>query len=153
MSQLEMPEPLERSLLLNPDGINPLYAIDLEKGDGNKIKCIPLTSSNFHQYSMRKSEFFPHLSVNFYEIRANSDTTYSLIAMPNGDNPLSFQEIAPSLFSEISTNTMYFIHPDEILADNFTLLVQGVEIEASEEDKEYKDGAQLLRDIERVITE
>jgi hypothetical protein len=36
-------------------------------------------------------------------------------------------QATPAYFDRIGRNTKYIIHPDEILADNFTLLVFGVD--------------------------
>jgi hypothetical protein len=120
--QLILPEALSSSLLLNPDGIDYLNFIELETTSGEKRDCIMLTSSNFHQFSSAHNGFFPYLTANFYPIEKQADGTYTVKTILDGTSPLKFRDIAGSLFAQIGDNTDYFIHPDEILADNFAIL-------------------------------
>ena len=120
--QIEIPPVLAKTILLNPEGVDYHYTISLEIGD-KTANFIPITSANFHQQSSRTKDYFPNLSVSFYEIAPTKSGTYRVITAPDGSSPYTFFEISKSLFEKIGSNTDYLIHPDEILAEKFSLLV------------------------------
>ncbi|MEM6377242.1 MAG: hypothetical protein AAF705_03455, partial [Bacteroidota bacterium] len=66
-----------------------------------------------------------------------------------GSSPLDFRSITESLFDQIGNNTFYIIHPDEILADNFAILIAST----SEEFEKAKgnDHLNLLDKIPSII--
>ena len=149
--QLEMPASLRETILLNPDGIDYTYAIDLRDGAGNNYRCIPLTSSDFHQYSAAASGNFPHLTVNFYPVVPNEKGGFTLQTTDIGTSPLNLQLISESLWAQIGKNTRYIIHPDEILADNFSILAaeylesEAIKMTVEEEERD------LLHEMEQII--
>lgn len=150
LDQLEMPENLRNSILLNPDGIDFLNYISLvNKNTGETVNCMLFSSSNFHQFSPTNASYFPHLSTNFYPVETKEDGGYILKTAEGGSSPLEVQPIIESLFDQIGSNTVYVIHPDEILADNFSLLI----ISTPEEiDKiREKDKLDLLNRMESII--
>lgn len=120
--QINMSEELRSSILLNPDGIDFSWVIQLNDQEGREYSCILITSSEFHQYSSAKVGFFPYLTTNFFPVVPDSSGTFTVVTSDIGTSPLDFQEIGDSLWKQIGKNTLYIIHPDEILADNFSLL-------------------------------
>ncbi|GAB5553486.1 MAG: hypothetical protein Sapg2KO_30770 [Saprospiraceae bacterium] len=151
LDQLEMPENLRNSILLNPDGVDYLNYITLvNKETGEKVDCIFLSSSNFHQFATTNTSYFPHLSTNFYPIERKEDGGYIVKTTESGGSPLEIQPLIESLFDQISNNTLYIIHPDEILADNFALLIAST---SEELDKAREnDKLDLLNRMESIIS-
>lgn len=150
LDQLEMPENLRNSILLNPDGIDFLNYITLvNKNTNETVNCMLLSSSNFHQFSTPNASYFPHLSTNFYPVEAKTDGAYIVKTAEGGSSPLEIQAIIESLFDQIGSNTSYIIHPDEILADNFSLLIMSTpeEIDKIREN----DKLDLLNRMESII--
>lgn len=151
--ELELPESLRASILLNPDGIDYTYAIQLSDQAGNSYRCIPLTSSEFHQYSAAKSGYFPHLTVNFYPVVPNDSGGFTVQTTAIGASPVDLHTVDDSLWEQIGGNTLYIIHPDEILADNFSLLAAeylypDVAATVAEGEAEKRD---LLHEMEQII--
>ena len=87
------------------------------------------------------------MSVTFYELQLTEGGKYQVVCQPDGSNPLSFPDISKSLFDVIGNNTMYFIHPDEIMADNFSLIAMGVL-----EDDKYQV-TESCSDLQRIQAE
>ena len=108
------PQLLERRLL-NPDGIDHNYAIELPDSTGKAQHYISvITADTADNYPGKR--YFDYIDFSLYPLLP-TDTGYTV--QPQGLAP----EIAPGFFGQIGDNTGYIIHPDEILADNFVLLV------------------------------
>lgn len=124
--RIHLPETLRKTLLLNPDGIDYAYGIRLQAADGSRHTYLPLTSSQWHHYSAGSDSFLPHPSVYFARAMARGDSLYQ-VQTPDIESPdyVGFREIYRDLYRQIGENTNYITHPDEILADNFTLLATG----------------------------
>jgi hypothetical protein len=150
--ELEIPTLIGESILLNPDGIDYTYAIELTDEAGNRWRCIPLTSSEYHQYSAAGVGFFPHLTVNFYPVVPNEAGGYTLQTTDTGASPIRLSDVKDSLWEQIGENTLYIIHPDEILADNFSLLAaRYLNPEADELAPDETDERDLLHEMEQII--
>ena len=93
--------------------------------EGDSLEVVPVLYANRPGYDMeRGGEFFHYL-------------TFALLAIEQGDSGAVYQSVdgSPRLlgvnavggyFEQVGRNTNYIIHPEEILADNFALMVQGV---------------------------
>lgn len=150
IEDIEMPDEIRNTILLNPDGIDNTYYIDLSDEEGNTYQCIMLTSSEFHQYSAANVGYFPHLTTNFFPIEPNAVGGYSIMTNELGMSPLNLRSVYRSLWDQIGDNTMYIIHPDEILADNFSLWVtKSIDSESVEV---KSDGERdILHEMEQII--
>jgi hypothetical protein len=120
---LKWPPELEPRRITNPDAPETRYCITLTRGGA------PLT---FYPVLLAKEDAFdPKLPGTFLE-----RLLFKLLAvMGSGANwvpgragdALVLLDAAnvPEYFNAIGLNTRYIIHPEEILADNFILLVRG----------------------------
>lgn len=142
---LKMPDDLRSSLLLNPDGVDYTYAIELSDTLGNTYRCVLLTSSEFHQYSFNQTGYFPHLTVNFYPVEADATGGWVVQTTETGASPLNLSEVDDSLWAQIGGGTLYIIHPDEILADYFALLA-GAYFTGEKQESE------LIDEMEQIIS-
>jgi len=122
--KVELPRKLLDIELTNPDVPAQRYCVEVEK-QGESIKVIPMiTLPNFDASESRP--FFSYLRLELVEV-VRDDYEFSYVRNEN-DEPVVFsaQEL-PDYFKKIGENTGYVIHPEEILADNFAMMVMGQE--------------------------
>lgn len=112
-----IPSPLRERLLLNPDGADQTWAIRLQ----DTVEAIPLIFSRFDRYNPQFGSFFSHLEFGLFALDPSGAELYTT---PEGNSTLG-KGFEGDYKRQIRDNTGYLIHPDEILADNFSLLVSG----------------------------
>ncbi len=142
---LAIPKALKDRTLLNPDGANYAYKIDLQVEE-EQVQAIPIIISNETQFRKNKTAFFNYLKFDLYEVRKENDR-WKVVTNADGTSTLSLQKLT-DFFRQIKDNTDYIIHPDEVLADNFMFLLlneNGANLEFSEA------GQQLQKDIKRIL--
>lgn len=146
-----LPEPLQRRLLFNPDGVNFNYYMELTTPDGREIKAMPLLVSAYNEFSSTRAAFFDYIKFDMYELQYEANNSYTVVTDEEGFSTLSLDNL-PDFFRQIKDNTGYIIHPDEIIADNFTYV-----IEAAQKDYDFKkyskEGQILLEQIRMVLSE
>lgn len=107
-----IPADIQKNLLLNPDGINYNYSIELKsKFDKTQIDAVSLIYAPT-TYTPQKPYFMGYLRHQFFEIDAQG-AIGKKIDLDQTD-----------FFETVGDNTNYIIHPDEILADNFIILIK-----------------------------
>ena len=119
------PIPLPKSLtgrkITNPDA--PLFDcyINLDTKD-NQVKATPVLFSSVEKYDAEKGgSFFKYLTFKLMVVEEVKDKFQAEIY---GGEPIMLSPGGlKSYFEQIGNNTKYIIHPDEILADNFTFLI------------------------------
>lgn len=151
--ELELPSGIAARRLLNPDGINIAYAIQLAQAPGDTLSAVPIITSNAPVYLPERQAYFEYIDFNLYPVDKQIDGHYLVITTPEGISPLRVNEQG-DFFKQITDNTMYIIHPDEILADDFKYLVlaQSGE-EAYQLTRFSQEGQALLKEIEVVLKE
>lgn len=110
---------VKERIMYNPDATNYHYAIDLNI-KGKTVKAVPIIYSNYPTYE-KGLPFFRHIIFQLFPLEKldNSSNTYA-INVPNiGLNPDTLEDFR----RQIGNNTNYTIHPEEIAADNFKLLI------------------------------
>lgn len=149
MHRLELPQPLAERILHNPDGADFAQKITLK--EGNKItEAIPIIYANELGYTPQKRLFFAYLEFSLFEIIPQADGRWYVRTQEDGlSSTLDMQKL-PDFYRQIGDNTTYIIHPDEVLADNFALLM------ASKKDplalkRLSESGQKLVRDIETIL--
>lgn len=151
---LAFPDSLSQRLLLNPDGINVDYAIALNMTeDSLPALAIPLIVSGQAAYSPALPQFFAYLEFGLYPIRQEKEA-YRVVAHRGYRSPLPPPGQLPDFFEQIGDNTNYIIHPDEIMADNFTLLVLSKTGKDEFSLSNYSErGQEVLKEMELVLSE
>jgi hypothetical protein len=147
---LYIPEILKQRMLLNPDGIDMEYVMTLQDTLANrKLTAIPIIISSQKSFDKTKPAFFAYLKFDFYEIINNDKNEMEIVCDSEGYSTFSLRN-AGDFYSQIQDNTGYIIHPDEIMADNFTMVftMQG---DASRS-RLSEGGKKLLQDTEAVLT-
>ncbi|MEM6964590.1 MAG: hypothetical protein AAF573_07485 [Bacteroidota bacterium] len=148
-SNLLIKDGLNDKILLNPDGINFAYFIDLKERDGRPYSAVPIIFSKEKAYKEYKKDFFQYLDFSLYKIRINHSAR--VISDAEGNSTVKMNDV-PDFFEQITDNTDYIIHPDEIIADNFMYVVlRGKKGGLNQEFSEA--GLALLKNIQEVLQE
>ncbi len=147
MSNLLIKPELKNRILLNPDGVNFAYLIELNEQNGRPYSAIPIIKSNEPKYVDSKKDFFDYLDFSLYKIDIQHGVRVKTDA--EGNSTIDMDNI-PDFFEKITTNTGYIIHPDEIIADNFMYIMMrekknGLLRSFSD------DGIELLKNIKKVL--
>ena len=111
--EVEFPSELESRKITNPDAPRNDHSIRIHVR-GEEVRAVPILFSNAAKYDVdRGGEFFNYLQLNFLEVPRMS-SAQPMLASP---------EEVSGFFEQVGRNTNYIIHPEEILADNFALLI------------------------------
>jgi hypothetical protein len=112
--EVQLPPELSSRKITNPDAPRNDHAIRLRFGN-KEVQAVPILISTTEKYDpTRGGEFFNYLQLKF------------LVIEPAGAKPeLIDPAYVSSFFEQVGRNTEYIIHPEEILADNFALLILG----------------------------
>ena len=141
--ELQFPPHLKEKLLYNPDGLD--YAWKIQLGPSDKW-AVPLIISNQDQFNPMQKEFFNYLDFALFEL----DEAGTVICKEDGRSTLG-TSVMGAYFAKIQDNTNYIIHPDEIMADNFTYLVLA-EKDPETLERFSKGGQELLAQMKQVLT-
>ena len=111
--EVVFPSDLKSRKITNPDAPRNDHAIRIGIR-GEEVPAVPILFSNAAKYDVnRGGEFFNYLQMSFLPVPTTS------AAQPN----LATPDEVSGFFEQIGRNTNYVIHPEEILADNFALLI------------------------------
>ena len=122
VGELEFPDDLEDRKITNPDAPVNDYAIFVEYNQ-QLVWAMPILYSTSEKYDLDKGgEFFNYLLFKFLIVADEyGNWTY------DDDHPVIVDRSELKGFLEqVGYNTNYIIHPEEILADNFALLILNV---------------------------
>ncbi|MDZ7881098.1 MAG: hypothetical protein U5L45_25755 [Saprospiraceae bacterium] len=120
---LTLPDALSRRLLTNPDGVDINWATPLTSATGSTVFTMPLLYAKDTIFDPKKPDFGDYLGWNYYELAPSIDNK-RLLVQTVGERQQSTLDTRGinDLFLK-NYNTAYIIHPDEIVADNFSLLM------------------------------
>ena len=117
--ELKLPEELGKLKITNPDSVVNNYYF---KGtvNGQSINVMPLLIAASPYDEKRGGEFFEYMIFTFGEVNTGDVCT---LAMEN-ENPklIQFEQVSDYM-EKVGQNTDYIIHAEEILADNFVILL------------------------------
>ncbi len=148
IENLEIPAKLKERILLNPDGLDLNYAINI-KDSGIGFVAVPIIYSNENGFQDQKVGFFSYLEFNLFELQKSGENWTVRTDETGVKSRLEVNKLK-DFFTQIGPNTNYIIHPDEILADNFALLALSKEDETIL-NRLKPEGQRLLKDIEAVL--
>jgi len=147
---LRMPPQLSERILHNPDGVDFAQKISLKQSDGTVKQAVPVIYANKTGYKTGNDEFFGYVEFNLFEINQNADGAWQILTREDGFTSTLSLDSQPDFFAQIRDNTGYIIHPDEVLADNFSFVMVRQKSPALTE-KFSAAGKQLLTEIEKVL--
>jgi Domain of unknown function (DUF4157) len=124
-NEIDLPPELQRRKITNPDAPRNDYYIRVQV-DGRQSCVVPLLISRVEKYDIeRGGEFFAYIKLQFLVMQKEIGSA-NLKTVFDGSSPkVVGMERLSGFFEQVGRNTDYIIHPEEILADNFALLVLG----------------------------
>ncbi len=123
--ELEFPEELAGRKLTNPDAPRNEHCLNV-KIDGKGRWVIPILFSREEKYDPEKGgEFFRYLQFKLVVVERAEEGMGVEVVREGGKAKLLDTGEVTGFLEQVGENTTYLIHPEEILADNFVLLVTG----------------------------
>ena len=124
-NEATFPEELALRKLTNPDAPVNDHCIQLAV-DGKKRWCIPILFAKADRYDVQRGgEFFHYLQLRLQVGEFDeASSTFTPVTVGGKSKLVDIRETR-GFFEQVGKNTGYVIHPEEILADNFALLVTG----------------------------
>lgn len=142
-NEIEFPAALKSRKITNPDAPKNDHYIRVTLND-KKVSAVPILFSRTPKYDVQSGgEFFNYLEFKLLIVKRDiNEKKYE--ATYNGSNPvLTNIRNVSGFFEQVGRNTNYIIHPEEILADNFAILVLGKQNVAS---------PQIINNLKIVLT-
>lgn len=147
---LVMPLPLRDRVLFNPDGVDFGQKIHLKVSDTEYVDAIPVIYANNNGFTSEKATFFSYLEFELFKIVPTQNGQWRVETEEDGlTSTLSVAKL-PDFFQQIKDNTSYIIHPDEVMADNFSFIM--LDIDGKQASGKFsKEGKKLLKDVEAIL--
>ena len=120
---LEMPDALRRRLLTNPDGVDINWAKSMVSATGKEVFALPLIYAKDTLFDAKKPDFGDYLGWNYYELAPSADNKTLIVQTVGARQQSTLDTRGINDMFLKNYNTAYIIHPDEIVADNFALLM------------------------------
>jgi hypothetical protein len=122
-NEIKLPPELERRKITNPDAPRNDHFIRLEI-DGHPSLAVPILLSSVEKYDVtRGGEFFAYLQFQFLVVEKVGDSQTFKVVYDGSSPKLADMAHVAGFMEQVGRNTDYIIHPEEILADNFALLL------------------------------
>lgn len=122
-NEIEFPKKLKSRKITNPDAPKNKHYI-IVKYSGKAVSVVPILFLRTQKYDPKKGgEFFNYLTLKLLVIRKYKgkwEAKYS-----DGKPILIDMEQVTGFYDQVGQNTSYIIYPEEIVAENFELLVIG----------------------------
>ncbi|MCG8585641.1 MAG: DUF4157 domain-containing protein [Pirellulales bacterium] len=120
----KLPEWLAARKLTNPDAPGMDCYATLADGD-REIDVMPVLYSPTSEYDERRGgNFFRYMNFALMQIEREKNTA-KVVTNDEGRPKFFSPRELPDYFKKIGRNTQYIIHPEEVLADNFTFMFDG----------------------------
>ena len=121
-TEASYPANLAARRLTNPDAPRNDYCVRVTL-DGRNVAATPILFSRSESYDpVRGGEFFDYMQLGLL-IRAAPGEALA------AEKVVGLQQVT-GFFEQVGQNTQYVIHPEEILADNFALLVLDMHVKS-----------------------
>jgi hypothetical protein len=122
-NEIALPPELARRRITNPDAPRNDHFIRLTI-DGHESLAVPILLSRVETYDVKRGgEFFAYLEFQFLVVEKTPGSQSLKVALEGSSPRLVGMDRVSGFMEQVGKNTDYIIHPEEILADNFALLV------------------------------
>jgi hypothetical protein len=123
-NEIALPASLARRRITNPDAPRNDHYIQLKVG-GQNVFAVPILFSSSEKYDVKRGgNFFDYLQFKFLAVEKRPGSHDFTPIMDDASPRLLGVEQISGFFEQVGRNTEYIIHPEEILADNFAMLLQ-----------------------------
>ena len=121
--EIELPSELKPRKITNPDAPRNDHFIRVWI-DGQESLAVPILLSRSEVYDVKRGgEFFEYLQLQFLVVENDgSSGKVKIVSEKSAPRMVGFERVSGFL-EQVGKNTEYIIHPEEILAENFALLV------------------------------
>ncbi len=139
-NEIELPETLRNRKITNPDAPANDHCIRVQVA-GADVWAVPIIFSRTERYDVeRGGEFFFYMQSRLLLVdRAHNSPNVKPLYAGSQPRLVDFGEVR-GFYEQVGRNTEYIIHPEEILADNFAMLVMDdQDIPSSEVLKKLQD--------------
>jgi hypothetical protein len=150
LNNLEIPQTLKDRIFHNPDGVDFAQRIFLAQKDGSTIEAIPIIYSNQLGHKDNMDDFFAYVEFSLFQIKPDGDGKWTVVTKEDGFSSTLKMDEQSDFFAQIKDNTGYIIHPDEILADNFSIMMNAKKSPALTA-KFSAGGKKLISDMEALF--
>ena len=127
-----LPGELESRRITNPDAPFFDHCIRVTV-DGRKEWVVPVLYSRSEYDAASRRDFFATMNFRLLVVRLEGEPSTAAPHLKNGRAILLETGAVSGFFEQVGRNTQYLIHPEEILADNFQILVLDASPAASPE--------------------
>jgi len=125
---VELPASLAARRLTNPDAFRNDAYIELSVG-GKTLLAIPVLLSRSEKYDPRiGTGLTDYWMMRLMKVEPVEGTQRLKPVLEDGEPVLLQASKVEGFFEQIGTNTRYIVHPEEILADHFALMVTGARV-------------------------
>ena len=123
-TEVELPAPYARRRITNPDAPVNAHRIRVQQ-DGRPFWAIPVLYSKSDRYDpLQGGSFFKYLQFRLLLVSVEAGPTVPATPADSVPRLVEVKEVS-GFFEQIGRNSSYIIHPEEILAVNFALIVTG----------------------------
>jgi len=123
--EVRHPATLADRRITNPDAPINAHAIEVSM-NGERMHGVPILFSTSPTYDAeRGGEFFAYLKFELLLVERTSNGGHRVLSDAAGPRWVPIEKVT-GFHEKIGRNTGYILHPEEVLADNFALMVQGV---------------------------
>ncbi len=123
--EAEYPAELKPVKLTNPDAPSNTHCISL-KHAGQDIWAIPILYSRTNRYdTTTHRSLFTYLQPRLLAVAHDPANPAAKPSFTGKDTKILRLEETTGFYEQVGQNTKYIIHPEEIVADNFGLLISG----------------------------
>jgi len=142
--EIELPETLRSRKITNPDAPANDHCIRVQVA-GAEVWAVPIIFSRTERYDAGQGgEFFFYMQSQLLLVdRAGNSPNAKPMYVGPQPRLVDFGQVS-GFYEQVGRNTEYIIHPEEILADNFAMLVMGDQNVPSPE---------ILRKVQGVLTQ
>ena len=118
--ELKLPDDLFAKKITNPDAVIYNYSFRSIIG-GKNYELIPVLLATSGYDTKKGGEFFDYLELYFIAVREEGN---NVVPLTENNRYVMFTiDQVPNYLELVGKNTNYIIHPEEIMADNFVLLM------------------------------
>lgn len=122
---VRLPGDLEERRITNPDAPRFDHCIRVKMGEVDRW-MVPVLWSRTREYDAASGKaFFDTMEFRLLAVRLDGDPPSGIAETAGDGTPImATPEGVGGFFEQVGRNTEYLIHPEEILADNFVILVE-----------------------------
>lgn len=122
--EVELPDSFARRRITNPDAPVNAHRIQVQQ-EGRQFWAVPVLYSRSDRYDpLQGGSFFKYLQFRLL-LESVEDEAVTASARAGSESRLVEVKEVSGFFEQIGRNSSYIIHPEEILAVNFALIVTG----------------------------